>query len=307
MDNDLFAPGNSDKDYTAGLAVTFQDIQHNAFTSMLDRPLDTLDRLLMEPDDSVSFGFEVGSYGFTPDDIESRQLDETDRPYASIVYLSASRYYQQPGTDGFWTSALTAGLLGVDVFKRGQDAVHSLITGDEARGWDRQISEGGELTARYQLAYHDPLGDADPDHQLKASYFGSVGYLTEAGVALSFRRGLISSPDYRFNPAITSYGEQTNASGAGSGGMESYFWGGAGLKARVYNAFLEGQFRNSEHTISRSKLRPVIAEVWAGYTLSLLEDTKLSYVFRAHSSEIRQGAGDRNLMWGGFVLSTVLD
>lgn len=307
IDNDLFAPRNSDKDYTAGIAITFQDLQHNAFTSLLDQPLGVLDQFLQSSAAIRSYNYEIGSYGFTPDDIESQHLDRTDRPYASIVYFSASRHYQQVGSDAFWTSAFTLGALGLEVFKSGQNTVHKVITGDKPRGWDNQISEGGELTARYQLAYHAPLPGSAPNHQLKMSLFGSVGYLTEAGAALSFRRGLISSPDYRFNPAITSYGEQTNAVDAGSDGLENYFWGGIGLKYRVFNAFLEGQFRDSAHTIGRSNLRPVIAELWAGYTFSLWDTTKLSYVFRAHSSEIKTGTGDRNLMWGGFVLSTAFN
>ncbi len=302
-DNDLYAPNNSDKDYTAGFAIAVQRLGEKPPAELFDSQLGILDRSIHDFGQVISSGFELGSYGFTPDDIEATELDLTDRPYASLVYLSANRNYRSTDNLGVWTSTLTLGLLGVDIFEAGQRSVHKLVTGDEPRGWGQQISEGGELTARYQLAYHELLDTSIASHQLKASYFASAGYLTEAGVALSFRRGLISSPDYRFNPAITSYGEQTNASDAGSTAQENYFWGGAGLKVRAYNAFLEGQFRDSEHTLSNSKLRPMIAEIWAGYTLSLFEDTKLSYIFRAHSSEIRGGNGDRNLMWGGFVLS----
>lgn len=302
-DNDLYAPGNSDKDYTAGFAIAVQNLDRHDNPLPLGETLGSIDNSIHSFGQLISSGVEFGSYGFTPDDIESAELDRTDRPYASLVYLSANRSYWDRKRNAVWTSALTLGLLGVDIFEAGQKTVHKLVTGDTPRGWDQQISEGGELTFRYQLAYHTLLESSFAPQQLKTSYFGSIGYLSEAGVALSFRNGLISSPDHRFNPAITSYGEQANASDAGSTGQESYFWGGAGLKLRAYNAFLEGQFRDSAHTFSNSKLRPLIAEVWAGYTLSLFKDTKLSYIFRAHSSEIRGGTGDRNLMWGGFVLS----
>lgn len=306
-DNDLFAPGNTDKDYTAGFAISVQSFGEQPFARVLDQTLGAIDASLLESLQVASSGLELGSYGFTPNDIEAQQLDLSDRPYASLVYLSANRNYRSARNQGFWTSSLTIGLLGVDVFEFGQKTVHKIVTGDKARGWDSQISEGGELTARYQLAYHHPLAVSIANQQLKTSYFGSIGYLTEAGVALSLRKGLISSPDYRFNPAVTSYGEQTNASDAGSSGKENYFWGGVGLKLRAYNAFLEGQVRDSAHTFRNSQLRPIIAELWAGYTFSMFESTKFSYVFRAHSSEIRSGTGDRNLMWGGFVLSFNLD
>jgi len=307
IDNDLFVPAQSDKDYTAGFAITYQGPPSNTFTRFMDANLGSLDTQLFEAAAQLSHRVEVGSYGFTPEDIESGTLDRSDRPYASLVYLSSSRTYLASNSKDTWTSALTIGVLGLDVFQQGQDTVHDLLNGDDARGWDQQISEGGELTARYQLAYHQKLA-ASPDRpQLKASYFASLGYLSEVGVALSFRDGLISSPDHRFNPSLTTYGEQAQESDAGVEGYESYFWAGAGLKMRAYNSFLEGQFRRSEHSFDKGDLHVMIAEAWVGYSQSLFQGSKLSYVVRAQSSEIKKGTGDRHLVWGGFVLSKRLD
>lgn len=317
IDNDLFVPVQSDKDYTAGFALTFHGTPNNALTKFGDDQLANIDTFLIGPINTnaskrergstlLSQGFEFGSYGFTPEDIEARTLDRSDRPYASLVYLSSSRTYLVEDSRDSWTSSLTLGVLGADVFRQGQSAVHKVLNGDEARGWSQQISEGGELTARYQLAYHQRLGSKVSNSQLKASYFASLGYLSEIGLALSYRDGLISSPDYRFNPALTSYGENAHASDAGPEGDESYFWGGVGLKLRAYNVFLEGQFRDSEHSFDKGELNSVLAEAWLGYSKSLFKHTKLSYVVRAQSSEIKSGTGDRGLIWGGFVLSKKL-
>lgn len=305
MDNDLFIPGQLDRDYTAGLALSYQNADSQGVLGSIDSILKNIDgylNIVGEKDESL---FEIGIFGFTPETIDAPSIDTSDRPYASLLYLSTSHIYRDGIYGNAWTTTFSIGMLGLDLFKSGQRTIHRLIGSDDARGWNEQISDGGELTARFQFAYHDTLGEDNlgDKAKFKASYFGSIGYLSEAGVAISFRNGLISSPDHRFNPAITSYGERSSASDSGLGPDENYFWGGIGLKARAYNAFLEGQFRRSAHTFSKDKLRPVIAELWAGYTLSLLHNIKLSYVFRAHSSEIRNGTGDRHLMWGGFIFS----
>lgn len=114
------------------------------------------------------------------------------------------------------------------------------------------------------------------------TYFGSVGYLTEFGAALVFRGGLISSPDNRFNPELMAYGERAPSVSA-VGGRENYFWGGLSVKARAYNAFLQGQFRDSDHELSANDLNVLLAEVWAGYTHTLWDNMELSYVLRVQS------------------------
>lgn len=308
-DNDLFVPTQTDRDFTAGLALTYAGQPGVRYWRGFDNALASVDRWLhlntaTQDSGAITPALEFGVYGFTPDNIEATDLQTNDRPYASLVYLSASRVYRDAASGDAWSTALTIGALGLDVFEAGQNTVHRVIGANQAEGWQHQISDGGELTLRYQAAYHDYWALSSPSAQFKTTYFGSVGYLTEAGVALSTRMGRISSPDYRFNPELIAYGERVNeAATTPFGGQESYFWGGVAVKARAYNAFLQGQFRDSEHTLSGSELRPLLVEAWVGYTLSLARDFKLSYVVRAQSSEIKQGEGDRSLLWGGLVLS----
>lgn len=309
MDNDLFVPAGKDRDFTAGFALTYTGRGGVKHWQGMDNGLAALDHLHGLDVDAretslVTPSIEFGAYGFTPENIEAHDVQGDDRPYASLVYLSASRIYQASSGRDAWTSAITVGVLGSDVFEDAQNAVHSATNSDHARGWAHQVSDGGELTLRYQTAYHQYWNISSPSVELKTTYFGSVGYLTEGGIALSTRSGRIASPDYRFNPELISYGERVNDVAAASyAGRENYFWGGVALKARAYNAFLQGQFRDSEHTLHASELRPILAEAWIGYTLTFSRDMKFSYVLRAQTSEIRKGEGDRNLLWGGLVLS----
>ena len=309
MDNDLFAPTkNGDRDFTGGMAVSHSSTRKHAASHWEENTLGQLDRWLgiynTSAEDKIFSTVELGSYGFTPDN-NDQFMALGDRPYSSLVYLSFSRVYDTllPDED-VWTSTLTIGALGWDVFGRSQNAIHSLVGSDKANGWDTQISDGGELTARYQIAYHDFWRYRSPNSMFKTSYFASLGYITEAGIALSTRNGLISSSSQRFTPELIRYGEQVNqATMSAYAGEENYLWGGVAIKARAYNAFLQGQFKDSEYTLNSNDIRPVIAEAWLGYTASLNQQFKFSYVLRAQSSELRGGDGDRAMVWAGLVLS----
>ncbi len=306
-DNDLFAPAQTDRDYTAGVAITYSSNSEafvNNPVSSFSQGLDgyVLPYLGGKGEKPKSAALEFGVYGFTPEEIKESAIDRNDRPYSSLVYLSSSQSYQALSAKSGWTTSMTVGVLGLDVFKSGQNAVHKVVGSDRANGWGRQISNGGELTFRYSAAYHQYLDASQPNQQFKVTYFGSAGYLTEFGAALVFRGGLISSPDNRFNPELMAYGERAPGVSV-PGGRENYFWGGMSVKARAYNAFLQGQFRDSEHELNADDLNILLAEVWAGYTHGFLAGIELSYVLRVQSSEIKSGTGNRTLAWGGLVFS----
>ncbi|MDX1559183.1 MAG: lipid A deacylase LpxR family protein [Marinobacter sp.] len=306
-DNDLFAPTQTDRDYTAGVAITYSSNSEEFIKNPVSSISHGLDGYVLpylggKVEKPKSAALEFGVYGFTPEEIKESAIDRKDRPYSSLVYLSSSQSYQTLGANSGWTTSMTVGVLGLDVFKSGQNAVHKVVGSDRANGWGHQISNGGELTFRYSAAYHQYLDAGQPNQQFKVTYFGSAGYLTEFGAALVFRDGLISSPDNRFNPELMAYGERAPGVSA-PGGRENYFWGGMSVKARAYNAFLQGQFRDSDHELDASELNILLAEVWAGYTHSFLAGTELSYVLRVQSSEIKSGTGNRTLAWGGLVFS----
>ena len=312
IDNDLFTPTGSDRDFTAGLAVTYSGRDGLDKWRTLDESLALIDSITAKSGadyskSNISPSIEVGSYGFTPEAIQSQPVITDDRPFASLVYVSSSRIYHHTGARNAWSSSLTLGFLGLDIVKSVQNRIHGLTGSKKVLGWSNQISDGGEPTFRYQLAYHRDWHENTANLQLKTTYFSSIGYLTEAGVALSTRNGLISSPSHRFNPELISYGERVNDLVATPNrGQEDYFWGGIAFKVRAYNAFLQGQFRHSEHSLNKGQVNYLLAETWAGYTLSFEYDFKLSYVLRAQTSEVRQGKANRALIWGGLVLSQTL-
>ncbi len=307
FDNDIFIPGGRDQDYTYGLNFTQSGTSASNALFSLHTPLVTIDSLLGNTHGTIAtnetFSREVGIFGFTPEDISISIANPSDRPYASLIYLSNSREQVDLVNNVAWKSTLTIGALGLAIAGELQDLVHEVTDSAKPQGWQNQISDGGELTGRYAIARQRYFDAAIGGTEIKTTVQASVGYLTEASWSLSLRKGAVHSPWSSFNPELASYGEKSSYSSEAKLIDEHYFWAGLAIKARAYNAFLEGQFRNSTVSYDRHQLRPLLVEAWAGYTLAFKHGYRISYVLRGHSSEIKEGAGDRNLLWGGIILA----
>ncbi|RLU02803.1 MAG: lipid A deacylase LpxR family protein [Ketobacter sp.] len=306
FDNDILVPSSRDQDYTYGVSIAASGPAIADGFWFIHEPLAALNENLgsyVSAGNAVTHSVEFGIYGFTPEDIAVATPNHDDRPYASLAYLSASQ--EQPGVQEnvVWRSALTLGVLGLDIAGQLQNEVHRRIDSQIAEGWEHQVSDGGELTARYTLARQTLWTLGNPNLEVKTSWMGSVGYITELGYGTSIRFGRIASRWQSYNPELTQYREQASQAIAGKCQRESYFVAGVALKLRAYNAFLQGQFRDSEVAYSSSELEHGIVEAWMGYTHAFAGGYRISYVLRGHSSEVKEGAGDRNVMWGGLTLA----
>lgn len=303
MENDLFAGAGDDKDYSFGLTATYAG-QDAATAALSPHHLQRhLDRVFIPQGQLENYSVALGFYGFTPENIKAPQPIHDDRPYASLVYVQSSRETVHLDRNESWTSSLTLGVLGLSFVGSVQNSVHSMLGGTKAKGWDNQISDGGELTARYSVAKQKSLLPNRRDLQLKSTKQISLGYLTEVSYGLSFRAGDINSSWWSFRPELANYGEYSNVGTARISAPERYWWGGVMFKVRGYNAFLQGQFRDSEVSYERRELRPAMAEAWLGYTFALDNGFRIAYWLRGHTSEVKEGRGDRSLVWGGIGFS----
>ncbi len=310
FDNDLLAPGHRDRDYTYGRNLTYSGITAIDAGISLKAPLAIIDRWLglqqLTNNVQNNYSVETGLYGFTPKNITQEQINESDRPYASIIYLSSSHEQLNADNNVAWKTTLTLGVLGLGIAGELQNVAHEQVSGKEARGWNHQISNGGELTGRYTIARQHYLESFSDSLEMKSTLQASVGYLTETSWSLSLRSGKIISPWVTFNPDLITYGEKSTYSNNTSSSNEHYFWAGFTIKARFYNAFLQGQARDTDFSYSYDSLRPMILEGWAGYTYAFKQGYRISYVLRAQTSEIKQGDGNRNLVWGGLIFAKTI-
>ncbi|MGQ9427270.1 lipid A deacylase LpxR family protein [Gilvimarinus sp. F26214L] len=302
FENDVLAGGNRDKDYTFGLNLTYTGPRAADFALSPYRLQEPVDRWLLPDQPEENHSLEFGFYGFTPDDIDIAEPIVDDRPYASLIYLQSVREQVDPARGESWTSSLSVGVLGLDLVGSSQNRAHDFTGSNEALGWDHQISDGGELTAKYSLAYQKSWLQG-AGGELKTTGQVSVGYITEASVGVSFRRGRIRSSWWSFDPELAAYGERSSPFSSSGRVTEHYLWGGVALKARAYNVFLQGQFRESDVSFDSDQLHHLLVEGWLGYTMAFDGGLRVSYWLRGHSSEIRDGEGDRGLVWGGIIVS----
>ncbi|HEY8540524.1 MAG TPA: lipid A deacylase LpxR family protein [Steroidobacteraceae bacterium] len=306
IDNDLFAGGGGrDRDYTGGLAFSFSGTDARDRYLSLDPALAAIDRLTSPVEAAGTYhSKQIGLMAFTPRDVTSAEPVYDDRPYASLLFTTNQRVRVAHDGRTAWTSALTIGVLGLSLTESLHSAVHDLVGSARPRGYAHQISAGGEPTARYSLARHFLLV-AHPTARLdvKATVQGSVGYLTETSGALTVRYGKFATPWWSYAPELTDYIAAPMPVDARRTQPELYLFAGVRLKARAYNAFLQGQFRESEVRYSFDEIRPLVAEAWIGFVTQVLENTQVSYTLNYQTAELRNGQADRDAFWGAVQVS----
>jgi len=315
FDNDLLSFADRDFDYTGGIALTLAGRRARDWWFSLDPIVGWLDPLVpSSAPDKEAFrlhSLQVGLMAFTPDDLNSHDALPLDRPYASLLFVSNSRMFITHPAAAVYETSFTWGVLGWDAAKAVQRGIHTGL--DQQRvpeGWQHQISDGAEPTLRFVWARQSLLAS---DFQLRATEYElkwraelSAGYLTEASVAVSGRWGVVNTPWWSFTPERADYISQPSpvvGNAVRAGVRELYVWGGLKVRARAYNAFLQGQFRDSAVEVATDRVERLIGEAWAGVTWQISQEYRVGYVVRYQTREIKDGPASRNLLWAGLVFS----
>jgi len=314
LDEHLLTDGARDQDYNGGGELTFSGL-HAGPPAWLDRVLGFIDRStcpgtrFSTPGWTSAHAFAVGLLIFTPRELNAPGIVLGDRPYASEFFASAGRRYTSPTADVAYDTSLTIGVLGLPAAASVQRALHSLTGSVQPQGWSHQISAGGELTARYSVARQAFLGEygAGTWHgDSKWTAAGSVGTVTEASLALNTRWGRVQSPFWAFAPEENTYVQETQPVPPPLGldaPAEIFAFAGARAKLRVYNAYLQGQFRQSDLSYNEGSLNHVLGEAWAGVELRTSSGWALNYLARWETPEMRWGVGSRSIVWGSVEIS----
>lgn len=315
FDNDLLSFADRDFDYTSGLAVTFAGRRAKDWWFSLDPVVEWLDPLV--PSSTADKGpsrlhsLQMGLIAFTPDDLNSHDALPLDRPYASLMFVSNSRTFITHPAEPVYETSFTFGVLGWDAAKAIQRGIHTGL--DQQRvpeGWDHQISDGGEPTLRFVWARQSLLASGFQSHATEYEFKWrtevSAGYLTEASVAVSGRWGFVDTPWWSFTPERADYISQPApvvGNAVREGVRELYVSGGLKVRARAYNAFLQGQFRDSAVEVEANRVEWLIGEAWAGITWQPSQRYRMGYVVRYQTREIKDGPASRGLLWAGLVFS----
>jgi hypothetical protein len=312
IDNDLFAFGSNDKDYTGGLSVTLGGKRATDYFFSLNNALKWVNNLSgfgnkSKPYDRLLHSLEVGFTIFTPEAITNREQQFGDRPYASLIYLSNTQEKIDLQSSTALVSTFTVGIMGSSIAENLQTNLHKTLGSETPTGWENQISKGGELVARYSVAQQQLLYSgnlASNNIEVSTTWQASIGYLSDVSFGLATRIGKFDTPWYSFRPQFNDYSEKsTSFAGLSNSKDELYFWGGFNIHARAYNAFLQGQFKSNNVDYSSSEIRNLIVDGWLGVTKQWSSGWRTSYFYRAQTSEIKIGKADRSAVWGGVILS----
>ncbi|HEX6994145.1 MAG TPA: lipid A deacylase LpxR family protein [Gammaproteobacteria bacterium] len=313
LDNDLFAFTDDDRDYTAGISVTLGG-REAAGLKPLSRALDWVDRKtgFGTASDAVESArsFEAGLLLFTPQNLDAEAPLYDDRPYANLTYLSSSRLTHDASSRTAYQSSLTVGVLGMPWVEHLHRTVHVAFGSREPKGYTHQISDGGEPTARYAVSRYRLLGSGmyrDRPYHLRFGLSGSIGYLTEASADLAFRWGNLDTPWWSSSPSLADYGGhppiRLARESVPRSGPRLQLAAGVSMRVRAYNAFLQGQFRSSDVTLSSSRLNPVLLEAWLGITAVFKNHLSVTYTLRHQTEEIRTGDGSRESSWASIGIA----
>ena len=306
MDQDMFVPTKStDRDYTMGIGVEFFADEGPLY--QLDGLVRSFGRLFNFPENRTKIyrSYLLGSVTYTPEDLTRTDPIFDDRPYASIVYLANKRIAAEG--DQAVGAEFLVGLLGTNIAHTVQAQIHQWwrdATGEiepvDPQGWNNQISDGGELTARFRFV-NSTLLDVLPRSRywdLASTWDVSLGYQTNASVGLSARAGWLGSPFWSIPFDPINRGNFLPA----ARGNELYLWAAARGRAIGYDALLQGQFRDSVFTLGGSDKERLVWEGALGVTGSW-EGLQLTLALNGKSAETKLTGAQDEHYWGGLYLN----
>lgn len=269
LENDALGIGrSSDRHYTSGLryqnTITRDDAPEwiRDATNLL-RPFK--DR------DATEVGFFLGQHIYTPEDLETRELIEDDRPYAGWLYAGIARLDSDWGDDGdrsddLTTMELTLGVVGPEALgEETQKAVHEITDSEEPEGWDNQLDTEPTLMLswlRQSRPWEAELGAVGFDLINHAGARLGTPY-TDAQIGTSLRIGRNLPKDFGVLPNEPSLVNPATVREERSPSSVYLFLGVNG-RGVAYNTFLDGNLDGDSHSVDKE---PFVGEALAGFAV----------------------------------------
>jgi hypothetical protein len=330
---------NMDRNYTMGLAFQisgrFIESSHlddvvNAFDWLtgVDRLREATREISVDPAGNKfwleSHSLTLGNGAFTPDNLNTAAPIFDDRPYASLLFLAIGHSTIFPGNSSrrayVWSSELSIGVLGLHIADWVQTNIHAAMRRSSGQltpyaplGWHNQISDGGELTARYLVAHQHELSESR-FHDLRLTFEASVGYYTNVAAGAAFRFGRIRSSPWTLNSNPISSGNQAESTERPCCApirtwkdWELYGFLAGRMRLVAYNALLQGQFRDSAVTLSAGEIERVVNEFETGFVLGGAGFSLTFMLIGGRTPEYHiPNVAPRTHTWGGVYLTWLM-
>jgi len=305
VDQDFFIPArNEDRDYTMGFALEL-------FWENIPDEIDYLDDAITWLDENATGGLLVksisptmrsvvlGSVNYTPDDLAASAPLPDDRPYASLLFVSGKQVFESSNKDWVIGSELQVGLLGLGIARSLQTKMHGYtrsVTDEDTpvdpKGWSHQISDGGELTLKYRQSFGHKLVYKNA-FDIAWMADASVGYQTNASLGVQLRLGCRDSKFWTLPYDPVNRGNFVPS----TVGEELYVWAVFRGRGVVYDALLQGQFRDSDLTFSSGEIKRFVQEGGLGITKAW-DPVQVTLALNYKSAEL-EGQAARSHYWGG--------
>lgn len=303
IDQDMLVPfANQDRDYTMGVALEFYCQDKGVF--LLDDGVkwvvEFAHRIGLERSKAKSSQHSImaGAITYTPDDLANPAPIFDDRPYSSLLYLSTKQVWTDDDTA--LGVELQVGLLGTGVAREVQRSLHRWYREStnssepvDPKGWDHQISDGGEPTARLRLAKTHLIGGSAHRWDISGTWDLSLGYQTNASVGFTGRLG---RPGHAF--WSVPFDPINRGNFLPSFDDEWYVWAAYHARAVGYDALMQGQFRDSDVTFSGDDLQRLVHEGALGITWAW-KPVQLTLSVNAKTAELKNPVKQRTHLWGG--------
>lgn len=329
-ENDLFGTPTSDRDYTMGMNFSRHyhegedELTWHQATLNLARALDPFE--YGEHQKSTGTWWNFGIAAFTPQNITDPAPIQYDRPYASLVYLSAG-YSASMDAEKRTEKKLewTWGLLGTNIGYVVQRSIHGVCCPSQMpHGWSHQIGNGGSPTFLLEESWKTRLGKADSQdsrYGVHYSYGYSLGYYTRLLTGISFQYG--STPaDYlaqndtlptELPPSAAPAHKTEDAIQTSNNRPSGFsFWARYEVSYFIYNELLQGAWSGKNDVRFRhDQITPVVHHINLGVELSFLlqslgllnsDEWRFYYTQQWSSREIKTYP-DRPHSWGGLYIA----
>jgi len=289
LENDYFA--GTDSGYSSGLKLYWSSGIQDAYPKDVWPhrwlyPLIKHFPFEKQPDCQRNITFSLGQNIFTPEDIETEEVVEDDRPYAGITYASLgfhNRLMRQMDS-----VEVSMGLVGPSSYaEECQKAVHRVFDDIEPQGWDNQLNNEPILGLVYEhkkkLTHPDLSGGFGYDTILNTG--GGLGNaLTYYNLGLMFRTGWNLPNDFGVMPIrpISSFnGAVENKDGRLSSEIGIQFFASVEGRAVLRNIFLDGNTFSDSHSVDK---KPVVGDLMTGVNVNLGQG-QLSFAYVTRSKE----------------------
>lgn len=289
LENDLFGSGD-DKNYTHGTRLTYFEVggmETDGLPSWVYKLVPTY-----QINKTTSVFYSIGQNLFAPADIERRQPDPKDRPYAGFLYGSAG--YVTVVDDYIDSAEVTLGIVGPAAFgEQTQDFVHDVVDTRDPSGWDHQLENEPGFILSFQRDWPDSYSMSSDDLRFSLSphagfSLGNVYTYAATGVTLQ-----VTPEAYRWQDQPLRVRPAMPGSGFFSTPPGDVAWSTfLGLEGRAVarNIFLDGNTFTDSPSVEKKNF---VLDVNAGVTASY-GNKRISYTLNWRSPEF-DGQDDRSL------------